>query len=319
MAKRIRNGLWGATLLLMLAATAGGHSALAQPARAASSNTAPERWTVKGEGVDLRVWVRRPVKPRAAILFVHGRTWSGLPNFDLNVPGESVSVLKSFAARGFAAYAMDLPGYGETPRGASGLLSPPEAAADVRAVLAAIEAREKIKPVLVGYSRGSQVAILTSATYPDSHSMLVLYGFGGLGAALQLGAPPQATPPRRVPTSLAAAASDFVVKGAASPAVVEAYAQAAVKTNPVRMDWEREEVFATVDLSAIKAPTLLLHGASDPYAVIERQAGVFAKLGTEARGWTVLPGSDHAAHVERTHSAWVKAIVDFFDLNVGGR
>lgn len=315
MAKRTRNGLWGAALLLALTATAGVPSALAQPARAASSQAAPERWTVRGEGVDLRVWVRRPAKPRAAILFVHGRTWSGLPNFDLNVPGENVSVLKSFAARGFAAYAMDLPGYGETPRGASGLLSPSEAAADVRAVLAAIEAREKVKPVLVGYSRGSQVAILTSATYPDSHSMLVLYGFGGLGVAPQ----PGAAPPRRVPTTLSAAASDLLVKGAASPAVVEAYAQAAVKTNPIRMDWEREEVFTTVDPSRIKAPTLLLHGASDPYAVIERQAVVFAKLGTEARGWTVLAGSDHAAHVERTHDAWVSAIVDFFDLNVGGK
>ena len=38
-----------------------------------------------------------------------------------------------------------------------------------------------IKPILVGYSRGSQVAILTAASYPDSHSILVLYGFGGLG------------------------------------------------------------------------------------------------------------------------------------------
>lgn len=322
MAKRIQGRLWGAMALLIgLAAAAGlpGTSARAQPAQAASSREAPERWTVNGQDVALRVWVRRPAKPRAAILFVHGRTWSGLPNFDLNVPGENVSVLKSFAARGFAAYAMDLPGYGETSRGPSGLLSPDEAAADVRAVLLAIEAREKVKPVLVGYSRGSQVAILTSATYPDSHSMLVLYGFGGLGYAAQPGAPPAPATPRRVPTTLTAAASDFLVEGAASRAVIDAYAQAAVKADPIRMDWEREEVFATVDPSRIKAPTLLLQGASDPYAVIERQAAVFGRLGTEAKGWTVLPGADHAAHVERSHGAWVGAIIDFFELNAGKR
>lgn len=321
MAKRTKFPLWGASLLLIGFAAAAGlpaTSALAQPAPATAGRAAPERWSVRGEGVDLRVWVRRPAKPRAAILFVHGRTWSALPNFDLNAPGENVSVLKSFASRGFAAYAMDLPGYGETPRGASGLLSPQEAAADVRAVLTAIEAREKVKPVLVGYSRGSQVALLTSATYPDSYSMLVLYGFGGLGYASQPGAPPAPAGARRTPTTLAAAASDFLVQGAASPAVVEAYAKAAVKADPIRMDWEREEVFATVDPSRIKAPTLLLQGASDPNAVIEREAVVFARLGTQAKGWTVLPGADHAAHVERAHGAWVAAIIDFFELN-GGR
>ncbi len=322
MAKRTKFPLWGASLALVAVVAAAGLpaiSAQAQPTIATPDHVAPERWSVRGEGVDLRVWVRRPEKQIAAVLFVHGRTWSALPNFDLNVPGENVSVLKSFASRGFAAYAMDLPGYGETPRGASGMLSPQEAAAAVRAVLTAIEAREKVKPVLVGYSRGSQVALLTSATYPDSHSMLVLYGFPGLGYASQPGAPLAPAGPRRAPTTLAAAASDFIVRDAASPAVVEAYAKAAVKADPIRMDWEREEVFATVDPSLVKAPTLLLQGVSDPIAVTERQAVVFARLGTQARGWTVLPGADHAAHVERAHGAWVAAIIDFFELNGGRR
>lgn len=301
-----------AALVLGLALGAGFPvaSAAAQAPQVAADNDTPERLTVKGQGVDVRVWVRRPAEPKAAILFVHGRTWSSLPNFDLDVPGQDVSVLKNFAARGFAAYAMDLPGYGETPRGASGLLAADEAAADVRAVLREIEAREKVKPVLVGYSRGSQVALLTAATYPDGQSALVLYGFPGLPS---ITAPPATAIARRTPTTATQAASDFLVPGIA-PGIVEAYVQAALKSDPVRMDWDREALFAAIDPARVTTPTLLLQGVADPVAGFERQAGVFAKLGTPSKAWTILADADHAAHLERSR-AWADAIVDFVELN----
>jgi alpha-beta hydrolase superfamily lysophospholipase len=78
---------------------------------------------------------RRPSAPKGAVLFVHGRTWSGRPIFDLQVPGYKRSVLASFAAQGYAAYAVDLRGYGATPRDATGWLTPKRAATDISNVL----------------------------------------------------------------------------------------------------------------------------------------------------------------------------------------
>ena len=88
------------------------------------ASSAPERFTVQSDGHPMAVWARRPATPRAAILLVHGRTWSSRPDFDLQVPGMKRSVMADLAALGIAAYAVDLRGYGETPRDSTGWLTP---------------------------------------------------------------------------------------------------------------------------------------------------------------------------------------------------
>ena len=274
-----------------------------------------EQLTVTAEGHPLRVWARRAAKPKGAVLFVHGRTWSARPNFDLVTPSGSMSILQAFADRGYAAYAIDLRGYGQTPRDASGWLSPNHAAADVQAALDWINRREGTKPALVGYSRGSQVSLLTAQTYPQSLSLVVLYGYPG---DPDLKMPPQpATPPvLRAPTTLAAARSDFIVPGAARPDVVDAYAKAAVAADPVRTDWGHEDEFNVLNPKKITVPLMLLQGAADPVVRPAGSARLFTGLGHDSRAWVVLPGSDHAAHLEdRTHGAWIGAIVDFIESN----
>lgn len=54
-----------------------------------------------------------------SILLLHGRTWSSQPVFDLRTSDDDdkrQSTLQSLADLGFAAYALDLRGFGETPR-----------------------------------------------------------------------------------------------------------------------------------------------------------------------------------------------------------
>src|SRR5262245_59025459 len=99
----------------------------------APAATAPaiERLTVQSDGHPMAVWARKPAAPKGTILLVHGRTWSSRPDFDLQVPGMQRSVLTSLVAQGFAAYAVDLRGYGETPRDRTGWLTPLRAAQDV--------------------------------------------------------------------------------------------------------------------------------------------------------------------------------------------
>ena len=105
------------TALLVLAAT---------PAQAIE----PTRHTVSAAGHPVAVWEKSAAGADEAILLVHGRTWSALPDFDLQVEGEELSLMDGLVEAGYAVYAVDLRGYGETLRDESGWLTPGRAADD---------------------------------------------------------------------------------------------------------------------------------------------------------------------------------------------
>ena len=129
-------------------------------AQASKPTLSLEKFTVQSDGHPMAVWARRPANPRGAVLFVHGMTWSTRPDFDLQVPGLQRSVFTSFATQGFAAYGVDLRGYGDTPRDSTGWLTPKRAAADVSNVLTWVASQHPSlpKPALVGWSRGAGIA-----------------------------------------------------------------------------------------------------------------------------------------------------------------
>jgi pimeloyl-ACP methyl ester carboxylesterase len=276
---------------------------------------AAERLQIDADGHPLTVWVKRPVSARGSILLVHGRTLSALPNFDLKVEGYQRSVMDRFVERGFAAYALDQRGYGATPRDSSGWLTPNRAAKDVAIVLTWISGREGRsvdRPVLVGYSRGSQTSLLTAQLYQESLSKLVLYGFGrDLDTRFPIDEVP--AEPLRERTTRALAASDFVTPGAAPQSVIDSYVRQALAADPIRVDWRNEHEFNVTDPGTIRVPTLLIHGVADPLATTDEQLKLFSRLGTADRSLVVLPYSDHAAHVEDVQPAWVDAIVTFIE------
>jgi alpha-beta hydrolase superfamily lysophospholipase len=269
---------------------------------------APERHSVNVDGHTLALWESSPRSPRGAILLIHGRTWSALPNFDLHVAGESRSVMRALADAGFAAYALDQRGYGATPRDATGWLTPQRARDDVAATLDWIAARHPRlpRPALLGYSRGSQVALLVAQQRPQAMSALLLFAFP---PGVNVGdATTPAEPPRRA-TTRAAAAEDFITPGAASAEVIEAYVSQAIAANPVRADWREESQFV-FEPGKVSTPTLMIYGVNDPLRDA-RAAEFFNGLAVPDRAFVVLPASDHAAHVENSHAAFVHGIVSF--------
>jgi alpha-beta hydrolase superfamily lysophospholipase len=301
-----------AALGLMIPAAAPAQQSASSTA-AADTSARPRQHTVRVDGHPLAVWEKRPASPRGAILLVHGRTWSSLPNWDLRVPGEERSVMDALVRAGYAAYALDQRGYGSTPRDSTGTLSPPRAVADVAAVLAWIREREGgRRPALLGYSLGASITLLTAQRHPDALSAAVLYAFA-VDPDRPPASTPAGTPPARQPTTAEGAASDFITPGAASRAVVDAYVRQALASDPVRMDWVRQAEL-TPDPAAVGVPVLLLHGIGDPLATVELQGRLFARLGTADRAWTILPHADHAAHVENTQAAWVHAITSFLEM-----
>ena len=83
-------------------------------------------------GHSLALWEKRAPQPKRAIVLVHGRTWSSLPDFDLQVSGEHRSLMDALVAKGYAVYALDLRGYGATARDRTGWNSPDQAAEKLR-------------------------------------------------------------------------------------------------------------------------------------------------------------------------------------------
>jgi alpha-beta hydrolase superfamily lysophospholipase len=273
----------------------------------------PIRHDVDVDGHKLAVWQKRAAQPRAAMLLVHGRTWSSLPNFDLQVGNDRRSLMDALAASGLDVYAVDLRGYGATPRDATGWLTPDRAVADVLAIIEWLRgpAHSAGRPVYVlGLSRGAMVAALAAQRAPEKVAGLVLLGFG-LDPDLRVASVEAPAAPPRKRNTTDAAISDFITPDAVSGATIDAFARAALRADPVYADWRDEQQFNAFVPSKLIVPSLLVTGERDPQAPMSVQTKLFARFGTADKAWVILPGADHAAHLEKSQGELVRAITWF--------
>ncbi|HSM04319.1 MAG TPA: alpha/beta fold hydrolase [Longimicrobiales bacterium] len=280
--------------------------------RARTATPSLERFTVDSDGHPMAVWARVPEAPDAVVLLLHGRTWSSLPDFDLQVEGEELSLMSALAAEGIAAYALDARGYGETPRNDDGWLNPDRMAEDVRNVVRWLADRhpDHAAPTVMGWSFGSTTAHLFAQRWPEATSGIALYGYWK-DPAMEIPAGDNPPEPARSPTTAEAAASDFIVEGSISRRAVDAFVAAALEADPVRVDIRRNWEFNALSPDSLTVPTLILQGEFDPIAPTETQEGLFTGLGTGHRSWVVLPGCDHAAHLERCMPRFVRTLTGF--------
>jgi pimeloyl-ACP methyl ester carboxylesterase len=221
--------------------------------------------------------------------------------------------LASLAAKGFAAYALDQRGYGETRRDDSGWITPRQAAEDAAGALAWVADRHRDlpRPALLGWSLGAATAHLVAVAKPERLSALVLFGYAPNPDGVILPSDCPAEPPREKNTR-EAAASDFISPQVTPPAIVRAFVETAIRTDPVHVDWKNEEQFLC-DSSKITMPTLLIFGERDPNVDEQDLKRFLGRLGTKEKQVTSLRGADHCAHLENTHDAWIAAIWSFLN------
>ena len=112
--------------------------------------------TVAADGHPMALWEKSSSAASEAILLVHGRTWSAIPNFDLQVEGEDLSLMDGLVNAGYAVYAIDMRGYGDTPRDETDWLTPDRAAKDLAIIMQWISEQKewRNKPHLFGWSMG---------------------------------------------------------------------------------------------------------------------------------------------------------------------
>jgi alpha-beta hydrolase superfamily lysophospholipase len=292
----------------LLAATSIVVAAMTQTAAA----QAPVRRVVTADdGHPLTVWEKKGPSPRRTIVLLHGRTWSAIPDFDLQVPGHPVSLMDALVEHGFDVYALDARGYGGTARDSSGWLTPDRAVKDVITVCRWVAAHSGIpgKPALFGWSFGSVTGQLAAQRSPDDISALVLFGHFGFPPA----PPEQPGAPPRAKTTAKAAAEDFISPAATDSAVVREYVRAALAADPVRVDWNHIDQFNALDPAAVHVPTLEIMAERDPVSTQSPggEAAFFGRLATPDREFVMLPGVDHAAFMESARARFVEALVDF--------
>jgi len=284
------------------------------------TGTMIKRHKVDADGHPIAVREKSPSQPLGSIVLLHGRTWSARPNFDLQVPGEDLSLMDGLVGTGYAAFAPDFRGYGETPRDETGWLNPDRAARDLKAVLehVGVLTRGLPKPVLLGWSRGSKVAQLAVQRWPELVSCLVFFGYSPTFAGAPLADGEGDTPPAAAPNSAAVAASDFITPGSISQAAMDAYVKAALEADPIRVDWRGAREWDELDPTQVHVPTLLLHAKFDPIATPEQRASLFHDLGTTDRESIEVAGGDHMAFIESCRPEFLKALVGFVDRHRGG-
>ena len=272
-----------------------------------------ERHTVIADGHPVALWEKSAEGATEAVLLVHGRTWSARPDFDLQVDGEDLSLMDGLVNEGYAVYAVDLRGYGETPRDDTGWLTPNRAADDVAIVLSWIAADGdwQIKPHLFGWSMGSTISQLAVQRHPDVASSLTLFGYWR-DDDLQLPADEPGIEPEMAATTAEAAASDFITPGSISQAAIDAYVEQALAADPVRTDIRSMDQYNDLDGASIKIPTLIIAGEFDPLAPAEYQAKLFLGLATGHKQYVSVPGGDHAAFLEKPRGYFIHELVGFF-------
>jgi len=268
--------------------------------------------TVEVEGHPMALWEKRATKPKGTLLLLHGKTWSALPNFDLQVTGENLSFMDGLVEKGYTVYALDGRGYGGTPRDHTGWLTPDRAARDVTAILCWIKSRNGIASHLFGWSYGSMVAQLVVQRQPELVSSVTLFGYpyyrGRFASTERLEYPAEAPAKENTAQN---AASDFITPGSISDEAVAAYVTAALSADPVRVDFKDLHQWQELDPTRVSTPLLLLQAEFDPLALTQHQAEFFQAVATSNKWWVSLPDGDHAALLETPRQRMLDVINSF--------
>ena len=82
------------------------HKTEESTAEVASELIKPERikHTVMSDGHPMALWEKKTDDSKGIVLFIHGRTWSGVPDFDLQVEGEDLSLMDGLIEKGYSLF-----------------------------------------------------------------------------------------------------------------------------------------------------------------------------------------------------------------------
>jgi pimeloyl-ACP methyl ester carboxylesterase len=246
-------------------------------------------------------------------LLVHGATWSGRPDFDLQV--RDYSLMDYMAGRGYDVFAIDVHGYGRSDKTEADWSPASTAALDIDAAVDYIRELRGVDQVsILGWSWGCQTAGLFAMQHPEKVKKLILYAPTWKPNPERAAEIPFPAEQYRVNTP-EAAASDFI-EGCYEQDVVDAYVRACLETDPrspngVIVDFLTR--LPILDPARIAVPVMIFFGEHEFPEKAEQMMEFFKTLKTTDKQLIVLPGGGHAIILEKPHLQAFHIFTAFFD------
>jgi alpha-beta hydrolase superfamily lysophospholipase len=270
-----------------------------------------KQYTAKKGAVNLALYRRRmkaPVageKPLPVVVMVHGSSISGMPSWDLHVPGAGeYSVMNVFSRLGYDCWVIDFEGYGKSTV-TSGNSDVKSGVADLEAatpIIAQETGQQKFH--MLGESSGALRVAAFAAAHPERVDRVVLgaYTYTGKGSPTLNERAKQVdfyrTHNRRPrPKEMIESIFTRDKPGTSDPRVAAALVAAELPLGdsvPTGTYLDMTSKLPIIEASLVKCPVLLARGQYDGIATEEDVLDFFSKLPNPDRQLAILPGMAHS-------------------------
>ena len=277
-----------------------------------------EHWVTRDDH-RIHVWRKSPVKSASdnkVTLLVHGGTYSGQTDFDLQVRGENFSLMDHLVGMGHDVFTLAVWGYGKSDRPTDGFKVTTESA--VEDTTAVVEAIRKIRNVdnvnILGWSWGGRISSIYASKNPTKVRRLVLYA-GGAGQRSDATVHRPTDSWRTITReSIIARIEQDVVVPEAQEAFIEASLAWDVKApNGTQLESLDAESPLVAIPEEISTPTLMIYGSRDAAYNAHRVSDYFARLNTQDKGLIVMPDSGHFLFLQKPKNRFFDVVGEFFN------
>lgn len=246
------------------------------------------------------------------VLLVHGATWTGRPDFDLQI--RDYSLMDFLAKKGYDVWAIDIHGYGKSEKTDKDWSDTASAADDIGAAVDYITKQNGVEKIsLLGWSWGTQTTGLYTMNHPEKINKLILYAMAWKGRP-EMKLIPVPKEQYRV-NDEKAARSDFI-EGQYEPDVVEKYVKEALNAVPKAPNGVRVDFITKLPMlhpELIKVPTLIIRPEKDFLATEAETLEFFGKLGTNYKSYSALPDGGHAIILEKNYKKFQNVVLGFLE------
>lgn len=245
------------------------------------------------------------------VLLIHGSTWSGRPDFDLQI--RDYSLMDYLAKNEYDVWAIDIHGYGHSGKTDKDWSDTESAAQDVNAAVEYIsKQRGGGKISILGWSWGAQIAGLYAMQRPEKVNRIILYGMTWSGNPDWKNRP---LPKEQYRVNNEAGARSDFIEGQYEPDVVEKYVREALATDPKSPNGTIVDLLRKLPIlkpEQIKVPTLIIRPEKDgpPESEILE---FFGKLGTTYKSYVALPDGGHAIMLEKNRHKFQSVVLNFLN------
>lgn len=297
----------------------------------ASMDVERQSFKVAVPGGELFVWSVRPARHPGGptVVFVHGKTFPSVPDFDLQVPGaaQTHSYMEYLARRGVHCWCFDHRGFGASWKPAEGTLFTSRVRGrDLLAVLASVRRVSESPMTIVALSLGCATMAAALEQDPDIAERIVLLGPSGWR---RLGTNEARSDWRASIVKSGLQRSSYISadfpslekrlwvgeEARVSRAAFEHFVRQAIAANPEgpadRVTALISNIVPFIKRPAIRVPVLAVRGSDDTLATDEDLEAVRRFVDPSLVTTRVFPGRKHDLHLYNEREDVFESIHDF--------